>query len=226
MKKNSTRDLFEVALLTAGWFALSTQLYHNVADGLARGVPWQASLLNFFSYFTILTNLFLAGSLTLPRLLPGAALSRFLERPGVRSASLTYIVIVGAVYELLLRHLWSPSGLQWLADLLLHDVIPLGYFVYWVRYVPPARLRWRDALVWLIFPVGYFVYTMLRGSVFGHYPYPFFNVPQLGYDGVLLNAVFFAAGFIGTGALVVALDARVKAAQPARVEAGGDEAER
>ncbi|RXZ42576.1 Pr6Pr family membrane protein [Crenobacter cavernae] len=222
MKNHQTRRAFEVALLTAGWFALGLQLYHGVAAGLAQGVPWPISVFNFFSYFTILTNLLLAAGLTLPLLFPDRRFSRFLGRPAARSASLTYIAIVGVVYELLLRELWHPTGLQWLADLMLHDAIPLGYFVYWVLYVPPARLRWHDALRWLAYPAAYLGYTLLRGTFLGHYPYPFLNVLHLGYEGVLLNSAFLAMAFFAMGSLVVALDARLKAARTVRSDPPGE----
>jgi len=35
------------------------------------------------------------------------------------------MTMVGAGYTLLLRHLWNPQGAQKLADILLHDVVPV-----------------------------------------------------------------------------------------------------
>ena len=47
-----------------------------------------------------------------------------------------YIAIVGIIYRLLLRQLWNPQGMQWVADVILHDVIPVGYVLYWLLFAP------------------------------------------------------------------------------------------
>lgn len=217
MQNEKTRQVFELALLSLAWFALVLQLCLGVVAELERGVAWQWTVFNYFSYFTILTNLFLAAGLTVPRLRPQSRFGHFLLRPTVRSASLVYIAVVALVYAALLRHLWNPTGWRWLGDVLLHDVIPIGYFVHWVLFVPHARLRWRDALLWLAYPGGYLAYTLLRGEFVGLYPYPFLNVLRLGYQGVLVNSAFLALAFVAMGWLVVILDRHVKGMLAVRV---------
>jgi len=44
---------------------------------------------------------------------------------GVITAITVYITIVGLVYNVILRFLWKPEGLQFIVDELLHTVIPL-----------------------------------------------------------------------------------------------------
>jgi hypothetical protein len=41
----------------------------------------------------------------------------------------------------LLRHLWHPQGWQFIADELLHDVMPLLFLGYWWFCVPKGTLR-------------------------------------------------------------------------------------
>jgi hypothetical protein len=110
----------------------------------------------------------------------------------------------------LLRQLWNPQGAQWVADVLLHDVIPVGYVVYWLLFAPRAGLRWKDAVAWLAYPAVYLVYVLARGAVSGLYPYPFVDVNVLGYGGVLAHAVVFLLVFLGMGLLVLAVGRRTR----------------
>ncbi len=160
-----------------GWFALLLQLY------LILALRWQAgkSLLGgldiFFSYFTVLTNILAAA-----------------------------IIVVGLAYNLLLRNTWNPQGLQWVADELLHDVMPVLFVIYWWFCVPKGTLQWRDVWPWLIYPAVYFVYALVRGSLVDSYPYPFIDVNQLGYSQVLVNALMVLVGFVVVSLLVIAVD--------------------
>lgn len=188
-----------------GWSALSIQLYLVL---LAR---WndQASLLgglvNFFSYFTVLSNTLVATVLTYAAFGRECAARRFFLSASVSTGVATSIVLVGLAYSLLLRHLWTPQGWQWLADELLHDVMPLLFLVYWWACVEKGSLRPRHLLLWMLYPAGYFLYTLLRGEGIGFYPYPFIDVASLGYARVTLNALAILCGFMLIGALLIAL---------------------
>ncbi|MDN0082976.1 Pr6Pr family membrane protein [Crenobacter sp. SG2305] len=197
----------------SGWFALSLQLALGVRAGLAHGVPWPDTVLNYFSYFTIMTNLLLALGLSVPLLAPASRWGRFFQQPEIRSASLVYITIVAVVYALLLQQLWHPTGLRLFADMLLHRAIPAGYLFYWLWFVPSGRLRWWGALQWLMFPGVYLLYTLLRGALIDTYPYPFLNVLRLGYSGVLFNALLLACAFLVMSALIIAYDRHLKTLQ-------------
>ena len=59
--------------------------------------------------------------------------------------------------------------------------------------------------VWLLYPAIYLVYLLLRGALFGLYPYPFIDAGELGYPRMLINASLFFVIFLGLGLLVVAL---------------------
>ena len=117
----------------------------------------------------------------------------------MQAGAAAYIAIVGIIYRLLLRQLWNPQGLQWVADAILHDVIPVGYVVYWLVFGPRTGLRWKDAVIWSGSPRPYLVYVLARGAVSGLYPYPFMDVKVLGYGGVMAHAAVLPAGFSGDG---------------------------
>ena len=86
---------------------------------------------------------FAAICLTTPWLAPRSALGRFCGEPAVRTAVALYIAVTGGVYVLVLRHLWAPQGLQWLADTLLHYVTPVLFVIDWLALSPARTLPWR-----------------------------------------------------------------------------------
>jgi hypothetical protein len=192
------------SIAALAWSALAVQVYFDIADAIAKNQSIANGLIQFFSFFTIQTNMLIALLLTISFARPQA--EQFLTRPSVKSALANYIVIVGVVYALMLRHLWDPHGMQLVADRVLHDAIPALYPLYWLAFHPKGRLRWIDPIVWLIYPVVYFAYILLRGAAFGVYPYPFVDVIKLGYGGVAFNALLFLAAFFCLGLIFAAVD--------------------
>lgn len=199
MVNRRLESLVGVALALTGWSALILQLWLMVHDSTH---PLR-SLTNFFSFFTIETNIIVATVVTL-----GLAGRR--ASASVRGATATYIAIVGIVYAVLLRNLWNPTGLQKVADVMLHDIVPVLYAVYWLVFGPRGPLRFGAASRWLVFPLGYFAYTLARGAATGWYPYPFIDVLKLGYPRVLFNAAGLIAFFLIVSMVVVAIDRKLR----------------
>ena len=182
------------------WFAVMLQLYLIIVN---RTVSIPETLLRFFTFFTILSNILVAVCFTVFALKSGSGKGTFFSRPGVLSAVTVYIIIVGAVYQLILRPLWDPQGLQKIADELLHSFTPVYFLLFWLLYVPKSTLQWQHILVWLFFPLCYLVIILLRGAVAGYYPYPFVNVTELGYVKVFLNCGMVLIAFLFFSALLV-----------------------
>jgi hypothetical protein len=188
-----------------GWFALLLQLYLMLVQSAGGARAMAGTVITYFSFFTILTNFLVALVFTATVFSSEIGWVQFFRRPSVQAGAAAYIAIVGITYRLLLRQLWNPQGMQWVADVILHDVIPVGYVLYWVLFAPRTELRWKDALGWLVYPAVYAVYVLARGAVSGLYPYPFMDVNVLGYGGVLVHAAVFLLVFLGMGLLVVAV---------------------
>ncbi|MEG1039637.1 MAG: Pr6Pr family membrane protein [Pseudomonas sp.] len=189
-----------------GWSALAIQLYLVLLARWQEQASLIGGLINFFSFFTVLTNTLVAVVLTQAAFgRPSAAQRWFLSAP-VSSAIAASIVLVALAYSLLLRHLWQPQGWQWLADELLHDVMPLVFVGYWWCCVEKGSLRFKHLLTWLLYPLGYFALALMRGQSIGVYPYPFIDVARLGYGQVLLNALAILLGFIAISLLLLGLD--------------------
>ena len=165
----------------------------------------------FLSFFTVLTNCLLVAMLALPELAPGTAAGTMLARPSVRGGVVVYAVMVGLIYILILRHLWSPAGLQAAGDAIVHYAAPVIAVIDWVVFVPRGQVRWRDAAAWVAFPLAYAGYTLAHGAATGFYPYPFVDAAALGLDTVVGHILLILSGFLVLGLAVVLID---------RIEAG------
>ena len=191
-----------------GWAGLSIQLYLIFYSRWTLGASLLGGLLSFFSYFTVLSNTLVATVLTCALTSRESAARRWFLQPWVSSGIAVSIAVVGLAYNVLLRHLWHPEGWQWLADELLHDVMPLLFLAWWWLCVPKGTLRLRHVALWVIYPLLYFAYALLRGHLLATYPYPFIDVDTLGYPQVFVNAGGLLAGFVVIALLVIALDRR------------------
>ncbi|ROL72485.1 hypothetical protein BK634_06905 [Pseudomonas chlororaphis] len=189
-----------------GWLGLTVQLYLILLLRWSADASLLGGLVNFFSFFTVLSNTLVATVLTCALNLRISRGQQFFLQPWVSSGIAASILLVGLAYSLLLRHLWHPQGWQWLADELLHDVMPLLFLVYWWCCVPKGKLRLRHIGVWMLYPMLYFAYLLLRGRLLGLYPYPFIAVDKLGYPQVLLNALGILAGFVLVSLVLLGID--------------------
>lgn len=205
-RKTSGDDMARALRILAaaiGWFAVALQ-YWLVITGDIGPDPVNRTI-NFFSYFTILTNIIAATAMTASVLAPGS----FFDRPAVRTAIATYIIVVSVVYHLILRELWDPQGWQWIADMSLHYVTPALFVADWLLFVPKRGVPLTAAAWALVYPIVYLGWTLWHGSWSGFYPYPFVDVSQLGLEKVLTNAAGLTVAFfvlclvlIGVGRLI------------------------
>ena len=190
---------FRMAAGILGWMALALQYALVLTGTLGAGSITRS--INFFSYFTILTNILAALALTLPWLAPQSRLGKFFAQPTVRTAIAAYIIIVMTIVYFVLRHLTNLQGWDFVADVLLHYVMPVLFVIDWLFLVPKRTLKIKDTIFWLAFPVIYLIWTFIHGAYSGFYPYPFLNGAELGNARVLLNeagllAIFLVLGFI------------------------------
>ncbi|RWA28826.1 MULTISPECIES: Pr6Pr family membrane protein [Pseudomonas] len=198
------------AAALAGWVGLAIQQYLIFYSRWSTGASLLGGLVNFFSFFTVLTNTLVVVVLSYAVVDRDSAAKRFFLAPRVSSAIVASIVLVSLAYNLLLRHLWQPEGFQFIADELLHDVMPLLFVVYWWRCVPKGTLQCKHIGLWVLYPLLYFAYVLLRGDLLGQYQYPFFDVGTLGYPQVFVNAGGILAGFVLIALAVVGLDKSIK----------------
>lgn len=199
------RRIYIGAAAITGWFGLILQLYLllNLKDS---PISIFGRVINFFSYFTILTNILAALSLTFTFFNTQSKTGSFFRNPVVQSAIAMNIVIVGTVYITVLQKLWQPQGLAWIADFTLHYAMPFIYAVYWLVFVPKGQVQLKHCFTWLIYPAVYFAYCIIRGPIVNWYPYPFVDVGAIGYGEVLKNAVVLLGAFLVAAFLFFVLD--------------------
>lgn len=187
-----------------GWFALVLQLVILVTSESDLSVALRVN--NFFSYFSILSNILVATTLTVAALGGANGFARFFSRPGVQTAVALYISVTGIVYSLVLRAIWDPVGWQRVADQLLHDAMPLVYVLFWLLFVRKGTLGFASVGWFLAFPIAYAAYSMIRGLIVDWYPYPFVDASVLPAGELIVNVIVMTAGFAILGAIYVLLD--------------------
>lgn len=148
---------------------------------------------NFFSFFTILSNVLAVVALAVG----GVALLQGRSGRGlslVRGAATLYMTITGLVYVTLLSGLEEAlqTQISWV-NTVLHYLMPVVMVVDWLLDRSVSRVRWVDSLWWLLFPMVYLAYSLIRGPIVGWYPYPFLNPGPHGYLPVALTCIAIAA---------------------------------
>lgn len=199
--------------------AIVAQLVASTVTSIDLGRDLPTIWVNFFSFFTILSN-------ALSVIVLGWAGVWFWTRG--RTATVeprglaialacvtTFMVITGIVYNALLRGLTLPQGsepIPW-SNEVLHLIGPL--FLLADLFIGPLRraLRWRAVWAIVAFPIVWVIYTMIRGPLVTNpasgdpfwYPYPFLNPVNFanGYLGVSVYIVGIAVAIIGVGFVVV-----------------------
>lgn len=66
--------------------------------------------------------------------------------------------------------------------------MPVVLVLDWLVDPPRHRLPAWTVLAWLAYPTAWLAYTLVRGEIVDWCPYPFVDVSNLGYDGVLARA--------------------------------------
>ena len=188
------------------WLALAMQLYLIIQNRVTT-IP--ETVIRYFSFFTILTNILVAISFTSVYLNGIGQKKSFFTQPKTLTATVVYITIVGIIYNTILRFIWVPQGWDMVVNELLHLIIPIAFIIFWIKFVPKQNMEWKNILPWLVYPIIYLGYTLLRGATAQWYPYPFVDVVKLGYNKVLINSAMVTVVFIVIALLFVAIAKRM-----------------
>ena len=167
------------------------------------------SALNFFSYFTNLSNLFAAFVLLLSVFSSSSA-----SRDHVRYASTVNMTVVGLVFAVLLRNVDLGALLPWV-NFVLHYIMPVAVVLDWLVRPPVSRLKAKNILLAMVFPAAYLAYVVLRGTSTGWYPYPFLNPSNVGgYGGVAMYALGIVGTFLLAGWALLAVGNHLASSRP------------
>jgi hypothetical protein len=161
---------------------LAVALVAQLLIGLSNS---DLTVVRFFSYFTVLSNLGAAVVLTMLAARPGRD-----DSPGFatfRGAVTVYMGVTGIVYATVLYPQLADVGVPepWI-DISIHVLGPLAMTLDWIVYRPAVRLPGYTVWTWLVFPFVYLVYTLMYGPIADWYPYPFLDPATGGYGIVVL----------------------------------------
>ena len=159
-------------------------------------------LVNYFSYFTILSNLIGATLL-----LVGVARWRSPRSPRIdllRGGAVVYLTVTLIVFAILLADTDVDLAIPWVNSVL-HEIIPIVVIIDWLIDPPTTRLTNRQGLLWLTFPAGWIVYVMIRGALVDRYPYPFLDPANGGYGTVATYIVMILVLMVAMCTAVVAV---------------------
>lgn len=207
MQISNRQKSMQIIIAIMGWVVLLLQFYLIIIN---RAASVSETIIRYFSYFTILTNILVAVAFTLLFTNGSSKWKLFFSKAPVFTAVTVYILVVGIIYNLVLRWLWQPEGFQKLADELLHSIIPIAVLIYWFLFVASSALRWQSVFQWLLYPFIYCLYILLRGAASGFYPYPFMDVNQLGYSKVLVNCFFVTITFLLISLMLIGIGKLLK----------------
>lgn len=153
---------------------------------------------NFFSFFTILSNLFAALFL----IYFGLTNNHSHKTQVIRGAVTLYMLMTGVIFAMLLAGLENVrlTAVPW-DNLILHYIMPIVLAGDWVLNPPKKAPPRKVVALWVIFPILYVLYTLVRGSVVSWYPYPFLDPSGSSYTQVagisLVIAVFVLVAAYG-----------------------------
>lgn len=173
---------------------------------LSQGKTWLQCIVQFFSYFTVTTNTLVAVTTTIALCAPQTKWGRRCAKPSAITAIAVYIVVVGLVYNIVLRPLSHLQGWNRVGDELVHSAVPLLYTSYWLGFATKGSVMISRSVRWLLYPFLYLVYTFVHGTMANWYPYPFMNASEIGYGGFWLNSFYLLLLFILLNILFISID--------------------
>jgi hypothetical protein len=191
--------IYAGAFAVVGWWAVVGQYFAGHSESLS-------STIDYVSYFTILSNMLVAATLTVAALAPRSPPARFLLAPGVLLAAVVYITVTGLTYYFLLAKLYHLTGWVLIYDRMLHYVMPPAFLLFWLSLAQRGGVGITSAAWVLVPPLVYAAYTFVRGPLTGFYPYPFVDVPEIGIAAAARNVVGFIVFFYAMAIVFVGID--------------------
>jgi hypothetical protein len=199
------RSLLALIGFVVGLATLILQFAAIVPPSMDAGRGLFGSVVFYFSFFTILTNL-LVVLIYLGALVRGQRWLMFFRKPKTRATAAATVALVGGFYHFALSGLYQLEGLIAFCTFVLHYVTPVLYLVWFAGWNRTGTLKWPAIITMLIYPLLYCTCVMARGALIGEYPYPVLDAGALGYGQVALNIAGLLVLLIVLNAVAVAID--------------------
>lgn len=193
VRKSSAWHALTAAVAT-GALVLQTALVIEGASVLVDENPptLATRLIRLVAYFTIQSNLLIAIASFLLARDPSRDGTRFRS---LRLAGIVGITVTGLVHFFLLRPLLDLEGASYVADKLLHMVVPALAVIGWIAFGPRPRVERRAIEVSLAWPIAWLVVILVAGAATDWFPYPFLDYDEKGWGSVIVVCVAITALF-------------------------------
>ena len=187
-------------------FAIAIGLAVNIADRLIQGIFDPSHYFQFFTIQTCIINivvLLMGGIIALTRTTDPRWYTV------VRASIVSYAIVVGVIYNLLLAGLASGDGYVssfTFPNDIQHIWGPIFIAVEWLLMPGRARLRWGTLWICAIFPLAWVAGSLVRGLAGdGWFPYFFLNPGETGVVGVAMYVGAIAAFTLANCAIAIGI---------------------
>lgn len=161
-------------------------------------LTFRQPVLNYLSYFTVISNILVITALLSSVINPG---KYYVDN--LRAVATLFILITGLGFTVLLGGK-NDEFLGW-TNLVMHYFSPLVMLFDWI-YFPSRKIKFREAGSWFVLLIGYLVYTLIRGTFTDWYPYGFLNTAESGLSGVIIYVGILLLAAILLAAIIVRLN--------------------
>jgi len=183
-------------------FVLAAERHGSVLSGMSH----------LYQYFTITTN-----SLVL-WVMASIAMGKPVHRVVIHSTVVS-IMGVGIIFHALLSQYGAQEGLDGLANLITHTIVPIFTPLWWLVHADIKAAKWGDSLYALIWPAAYCVYALVRAEFSNFYPYAFIDLSKLGWGGLAQSVFNLSLAFLVLALLTIGYARMVSALQNRRLAA-------
>ena len=188
-----------VGLVIDGWMIFPSLMTVSAQNPVARSLP--DALVNFWTYFTHLTNLGLV--LVYLSELTGWRWLGWFRQPVTQALMAGFITLVMVFYHFMLAPYYQMEGALAVATFMLHYVTPIAYLTWWAAFARHGTLRFRDIPLMWVPGLVYVGWVLVRGLWAHEYPYDILNPDKFGYGGVAIGVgVIFVAVTVFCCALI------------------------
>ncbi len=112
-----------------------------------------------------------------------------------------YITITLIIFAIMLAPTYHPTGWNQVSNIVAHYIVPILVLFYFFYFRDNYKFTPKDSLIWIIYPVLYVVFMLAYGMITKDFLYPFFQVSEVGINGLIITItmlifVFFMLSFL------------------------------
>ena len=107
-----------------------------------------------------------------------------------------YVTVTFIVFAIFIQPTYHPTGWNIVSNILLHYISPVLTIGFITMYRKEYLFQKKDVKYWIVYPSLYLVFLVIYGSITNDYLYPFFQVENVGVNGLAIAIVLLVIFFI------------------------------